>query len=384
MVLRGESLTAATPVTAGRPAVVLLITELAYGGTPRTVQRLGLGLARRGRRVHVASLYSATDIAAELETAGIPVVGFGIERRGVVAAVRDLARFLRTTRPSVLHTFNFHANLLGRVVGAGLRVAAIVASERSVESAKPRWRVRCDRLTWRLAHRWTVNAAAVAEVLRTRERVDAGRIDVIPTGIDVTRFEPRPRDRAIRGAHGVQDTEQLIVCVGRLDRYKGHDHLLEAFAALARERPRARLLLVGDGRFREALTARARSAGLAERVRFSGAVGDVRPALAAADVFVQASDEEGLPGAVLEAMAMGLPVVATDVGGTREAVNDGVTGLLVPARDAAALTAAVTRLLDDPGLAARFGSFGRKRVADEFSSEREVTLTDEVYRRLGA
>jgi glycosyltransferase involved in cell wall biosynthesis len=143
-------------------------------------------------------------------------------------------------------------------------------------------------------------------------------------------------------------------------------------------------VLVGDGRFREALIAHARAAGIADRVRFSGGLADVRPALAAADVFVQASDEEGLPVAVLEAMAMGVPVVATDVGGTREAVNDGVTGLLVPARDAAALAAAVVRLMDDSGLAARFGTFGRKRVAEEFSSDRELALTEDVYRRLGA
>jgi glycosyltransferase involved in cell wall biosynthesis len=378
MVLRRKSL------TADHPVVVLLITELSYGGTPRTVQRLALGLAQRGRRVQVGSLFSAVDIAAELQAAGVPVVGFGIERRGVAAATRDLLRFLRTTSPAVLHTFNFHANLLGRVVGAVLRLRGIVASERSVESAKARWRVGCDRATWRLAHRWTVNAAAVADVLRTRERIDAGRIDIIPTGIDLACFGARPRDRAFRASHGVADADHLSVCVGRLDRYKGHDNLLEAFAGLSRERPRARLLLVGDGRFRDALSVRARDAGLADRIHFSGSLGDVRPALAAADVFVQASDEEGLPGAVLEAMAMGLPVVATDVGGTREAVNDGVTGILVPARDPAALAVAVKRLIDDPGLAARFGSFGRKRVAEEFSSDRELALTEDVYRRFGA
>jgi glycosyltransferase involved in cell wall biosynthesis len=375
--------TAATRA-ADRSTLVLLITELGYGGTPRTVQRLARGLAQRGRPVHVASLCSAVDIAADLEALGIPVVAFGIERRGVAAATRDLARFLRSTRPAVLHTFNFHANLLGRLVGTALCLPGIVASERSVESAKPRWRVRTDRLTWRLAHRWTVNAASVADVLRTRERVDHRRIDVIPTGIDLARFEPRPRDRDFRTVQGVGDTEPLLVCVGRLDRYKGHDHLVEAFAALIRERPRARLLLVGDGRFREALTVQVRSAGLSDRVRFTGALGDVRPALAAADVFVQASDEEGLPGAVLEAMAMGLPVVATDVGGTREAVDDGVTGLLVPPRDASALATAVRRLLDDPELGARFGSFARKRAAEAFSSERELALTEDVYRRVGA
>jgi glycosyltransferase involved in cell wall biosynthesis len=343
-----------------------------------------MGLAQRGRRVHVASLCSAGDIATELVAAGIPVAGFGIERRGVVATTRELTAMLRGSRPAVLHTFNFHANLLGRVVGAALRLPGIVASERSVESAKPRWRVRCDRLTWRLAHRWTANAAAVADVLRARERIDARRIDVIPTGLDLARFEPRPRDHAFRAAHGLGEADRLVVCVGRLDRYKGHDNLLAAFATLAHERPAARLLLVGDGRFRDAIAARARSAGLAAQIRFSGALTDVRPALAAADVFVQASEEEGLPGAVLEAMAMGVPVVATDVGGTREAVDDGVTGLLVPAREPVALAAAVARLLDDPGLAARFGVFGRKRVTDEFSSERELALTDDVYRRLGA
>src|SRR5262249_28845869 len=154
--------TGAAPATAGAtdrpPAIVLLITELAYGGTPRTVQRLAVGLARRGHRVHVASLFAAAGITGELGTAGIPVVGFGIERRGLAPAVRDLARFLRATRPGVLHMFNFHANLLGRVVGAALGVPGIVASERTVESGKARWRVWCDRLSWRLAHRWMVNA----------------------------------------------------------------------------------------------------------------------------------------------------------------------------------------------------------------------------------
>jgi glycosyltransferase involved in cell wall biosynthesis len=362
--------------------VLLLITELAYGGTPRSVQALALGLVRCGWPVRVASLFSKADIAFELEAAGIPVDGLGIERTNVGVVAWRLRRLLRARRVTVLHCFNFHANLLGRLVAATAGVPIVIASERTVEPAKARWRVAADRLTWRLAHRWTVNARAVARVLAARERVTPDCIDVIPTGVDADRFKPRPRDDAFRAAHGISGDERVIVCVGRLDRYKGQEHLIEAFARLCAVDRRIRLALIGDGRFRARLEAQAVAAGVRERVTFTGSVGDVRPALAAADVFVQASDTEGMPGAVLEAMAMEVPVVATAVGGTPEVVTDGQDGLLVPAERPDALADAVARMLTEPGLGERLGACGRRRVVDELSVERAVTLTDALYRRL--
>ncbi|MBI4635717.1 MAG: glycosyltransferase [Candidatus Rokubacteria bacterium] len=362
--------------------IVLLITELAYGGTPRSLQGLALGLLARGHDVRVASLFSKADVAFELEAAGIPVVGFGIERVSVATVAWRLWRFLKTSRAGLLHTFNFHANLLGRVAGVAAGVPVIIASERSVESVKGRWRIWCDRMTWRLAGCWTVNAGAVATVLSGREGVRPHRIEVIPPGVDVKRFEPGPRDEAVRAEWGVGPGDRLVVCVGRLDRYKGQQYLLEAVAILGRERPNIRLALVGDGRFRPRLEAQASALGIGPRVIFSGALADVRRALAAADLFVLPSEEEGMPGAVLEAMAMGLPVVATAVGGVPEIVVDGETGMLVAPRQPTALAEAMGRVLEDPALAGRVGCLGRRRVVEEFSIERSVALTEKLYARL--
>ena len=375
---------AASPAMAGCPervaSVVLLITELAYGGTPRSVQALALGLRSRGYDVRVASLFSKGDVSRELEAAGIPVAGFGIERISPIVVSWRLYRFILRSRPHVLHAFNFHANLLGRCVGAAAAVPVILTSERSSESVKADWRVWSDRLTWRLADCWTVTARAVADVLRTREGVDEGRIELITTGVDTTAFVPRPRDEAFRSSLHVKPDEVLIVCVGRLGRYKGQEHAIDALAQLRSSRPDVRMALIGDGQFRRSLEARA--APLGASVIFTGALADVRPALAAADVFLNPSDEEGMPGAVLEAMAMGVPVVATNVGGTAEVITDRESGLLVPTRRPDAIADAVRALLDDPMLAKRCRELARRAVVEQFSIEGVVARTDALYRRL--
>jgi glycosyltransferase involved in cell wall biosynthesis len=361
-------------------SVVLLITELAYGGTPRSLQALALGLRQAGHDVRVASLFSKDSIAFELEAAGIEVAGFEIERISPLVASWRLYRFLRRSRAELLHTFNFHANLIGRFVGAAAGVPVILASERSIESVKAPWRVWSDRLTWRLADYWTVNASAVAAVLAAREGVRPQRIELITTGVDTDAFAPRPRDESFRARHGVNAHESLIACVGRLGRYKGQEHAIAAFARLCRQRDDVRLLLVGDGRFRADLEAQA--APLGDRVIFTGALGDVRPALAASDVFLNPSDEEGMPGAVLEAMSMGIPVIATSVGGTPEVIVNAETGLLVPAHRPLAIASAVQRLLTDPELAKRCAENARRVVVADFSIARVVAMTDALYRRL--
>ncbi|MGE0039760.1 MAG: glycosyltransferase [Vicinamibacterales bacterium] len=366
----------AAPDPRARP-IALCITELAFGGTPRSVQRLAEGLHAGGLDVRVLTLRAKADVAFELEAAGIPVTALDIEARGVPGASLALARWLRAERIGLLHTFLFHANLLGRVVGRAAGVPVILASERSTESAKLRRRVWLDRLTWWLASGWTTNAAAAARVMSARERIPAARIALVPSGVDAALFAPRPRDAAFRARVGVAADDLLIVCVGRIDRYKGQEVVLEAFAEIARERADARLLFVGDGRHRAALEASA--APLGPRVRFAGAVSDVRPALASADVFVLASEEEGMASAILEAMAMAVPVVATAVGGTPEIVTPGENGLLVAPRRPGQLAQALRRLLADPGLRATLGQAGRARVLDQFTLARTVSLSAALY-----
>ena len=360
--------------------IALFITELAFGGTPRSVQRIAEGLYAHGFDVRVACLKAKTDIAFELEQAGIPVAAFDIETRGTLAASLALAAFLRRERIGLLHTFLFHANLLGRLVGQAVGVPVVVPSERSTESAKLRRRVWLDRLTWWLSTRWTTNAEAAARVMIARERIPSSRISLIPSGVDADEFAPRLRDAAFRARFGVAEDEVLIVCVGRIDRYKGQEVVLEAFSRTARERTDVRLLFVGDGRHRAALEAAA--APIGPRVQFTGSLSDVRDALAAADVFVLASEEEGMASAILEAMAMGVPVVATAVGGTPEIVTAGETGLLVAPRRPDELAEAFGRLLSNADLRASLAMAGRRRIVDSFTLARTVSLSEDLYTEL--
>jgi glycosyltransferase involved in cell wall biosynthesis len=373
-----------------RKSIQLLITELGYGGTPRAVQALARGLRDRGHDIHIVSLMSGGGVAEELSSAGFRVTGLAVENRSLPQACLDFVKLLRRERPLVLHTFLFHANLLGRVAGRLAGIPIVIASERSVEPAKRPLRVWTDRLTWRLATCWTVNADATANVLATREGISRDRIAVIPSGVDVDRFRTRPEggDRGERGGHdirarfGIGTGDIVLVSVGRLDRLKGQDHIIEALPSIGTPDRRVVLVLVGDGPERPRLEGLIKARGLAGRVHFAGAESDVRPYLAAADLFVLASTAEGMSGALLEAMAWQLPVVATAVGGTPEVVVNGESGLLVPPRDEDALARACRRLLDDPDAARAMGRHGRARIVEHFSLDRVLDRTEALYRRL--
>ncbi|MBI4572080.1 MAG: glycosyltransferase family 4 protein [candidate division NC10 bacterium] len=203
--------------------------------------------------------------------------------------------------------------------------------------------------------------------------ISPARCFVVPNGIECSRFASVPRSPWHEG------TPRLI-CLARLVRQKGLDVLLRALPVLQAAVGPVALTLLGEGPEQSRLAALAVELGVADAVCFAGTVGDVRPHLAAADVFVLPSRFEGLPLALLEAMGAGLPVVATAVSGNTDAVRDGVDGLLVPPEDPAALAAAVACVLRDPDLATRLATTARLRVASHFGVETMVDRTLQVYR----
>ena len=174
----------------------------------------------------------------------------------------------------------------------------------------------------------------------------------------------------------------MVGSLGRLHPQKGFSDLLTAFAQVRQRIPSVRLFVAGDGELRDDLEAQARSLGMAAVVTFAGVRADVSEVLAALDVFVLPSLWEGMPNAVLEAMASGLPVVATAVGGTPEVVVDGVTGLLVPPQDPGALAQAIGHLLRDPDLRRRMGRAGRRRVEEHFDVRETVRQVESLYETL--
>jgi glycosyltransferase involved in cell wall biosynthesis len=355
-----------------------------YGGAERALVTLASELDRtRWRPVVLAQpVPGLRRLHDTLDDLGIPWLPVEAMPEGLAGAQRTpgLTRLLRRLQPDV-----FHAHLswpidakFALAAARFARVPAIVATAHLfVDLPMGRSRRAQQWMVSRGVGGYIAVSHHVAERVRAVMPWPSERIEVIPNGIDVTAFR---HDRAedLRREVAGDDPRPLVLTVGRLDEQKGHACLLEA----ARLVPDAQFALAGDGPLDDLLRDRAARLGVADRIRFLGRREDIAALLACADLFVLPSRYEGLPLAVLEAMAAAVPVVATDVGGTSEAVVDGATGLLVPADDPRALAAAVRRALDDPAGAHRLGAAGRDRARREFTAAVMARRTETIYRRL--
>lgn len=354
--------------------LLFLITNLDRGGAEKALTRLAIGLPREKYGVQVAALQARSGVmAADLGRARIPVHDLGMRAKWDLSVFVRLARLLQRERIQILFTFMFHPTILGRLVGWACRVPVRISSERIMAWEGP---VR------RTLNRWTVPLAThvvavserVAEYARHEFRVPADRLTTIPNGVDLAHFRPAARPARSKAV--------VIGCTARLHRKNDHGSLLTAFAQIAPQWPDARLLLVGRGPEEERLRAMANRLELSARVRFAGEQADVAPSLEEMDLYVQSSIAEGMPNSVLEAMAVGLPVVATAVGGTPEVVADDETGLLVPPGDPAAMAAALTTLLADRAKAGAFGRAGRARVEADFGEATMLRRVEALLDRL--
>lgn len=373
--------------------VVQVLAGLDLGGTESHVVALARRLDRSRFDVHIACLRPGgvlrPDVERLFQTATYPIARlFG--PRTLRQQLR-FARDLRTRRIDVVHAYGFYPNVFAipaaRLAGVPARLAAI-RDNGDLWSRSQRVAERC---VCRLATGVAVNARAVRDRL-ARDGYPPARIAVVRNGVDLGRFAPGgeparrdPEERARRRvALGVPSGAPLVAVVSRLNPLKGIDDFLRAAARLSQRNPAARFLVVGDGPCRSDLERLAQSLRLDGRVTFTGARPDVAALLAAADVSVVPSLSEALCNVLLESMAAGTPLVATRVGGTPEVVEDGTSGLLVPACDPPALAHAVLRVLEDPVLAAALSDGGLRRVRQHFSIERMVRETEDLYEALAA
>jgi glycosyltransferase involved in cell wall biosynthesis len=350
------------------PLVVHLVLSLRPGGLERLVCNLAAAPALRSFRVLVCCLDEEGDLAADVRRAGHRVEV--VRRRGGLDAglVFRLARYLREQRADVVHTHSLDPMFYGGLAAwlAGVPVRVHTQHNTQVFTT---YGVR-DRFKFRLAARLFSSVVAVgAETDRelARAGVSAARRVVIRNGIDVGRYATGAA--AGSAVLGSPPGPRVVGTVARLSREKGIDLLVDAFARLVPGDPATRLVIVGEGPERGALEALARSCGVSDRVTFQGFHPRVAELLPGFDVFVLPSRTEGLPLALLEAMAAGRACVATKVGGVPEVVADGVTGVLVAPGDPAALAAAVQALLADPVLRRRLGTAARAQVEGAWSED---------------
>jgi len=359
--------------------VVHVTYAASYGGAASMIVNLCNRLDPARFRVSIVSLTPNGGFEHELDGERVALHRV-LKRRGKDLGLSlRLARLLWQLRPDVVHTHASNTLLEGRLAGRAAGARCFVHNEHGTVELRPqhRW---LQRQFWQRADQ----VVAVSEILRERMArgigFDPRRIRVIHNGVDVERFRPDPDLRiAIRRELSAAEGDFVIGAVGRHHPVKGHRHLIEAFHHLP---DHLRLWLVGDGELRRDLEGLARSLGLESRVRFLGHRNDVHAMLAALDVLCQPSLSEGMSVTVLEAMASGLPIVATAVGGNVELVSHGESGLLVPAQDPAALAGALLRLATCRDEAKRLGQDARRRAQESYSVTTMVSAYEQLYERL--
>jgi len=371
-----------------RRTVLHLLTNSVFSGVEEHALSMLTGMSAHGFEPCLAApgkLIAAMEPG--LSAAGVKCLPLQFSSRLDVASGARLLRFIRRENVALVHCHLFTASFFGAGVARMAGVGAVLETCHLPEV----WRMGkglrgsfwVDRQIGRLVDKYIAVSHAAARHLIETKRVPKSKVRVIHNGRDLDRFAPTDTRRraATRAALGLGD-EPACLTLARLDDQKGHRHLIDALAILAPRRPNLVALLAGEGPLEQALRAQCAALGLGDRVRFLGYRSDVPELLEAADLVVLPSLYEGLPLVAIEALAAGRPMVATEVDGTPEVVIHERTGLLAPPANPAALAAAIERLLDDPALASRLASEGRKFVQENFAVRRQIEQTAALYSEL--
>jgi len=369
----------AIPYAAGRVRVVEVLATGTNGGAQEHVFGLLTRIDPRRYDVHVVSLSPGSSVR-KLAREGIPVAV--IDEPDDAIATGALAALLTDLRPDVIHNHMYRAELVGTRAAIALGevgrprpyIVSTVHSSR-IRSEEDRYVLRL--LTPRM-DRLIAVSRSIAEKLRHEGR-DTAPISLIHNGVDLSRYDQQEPCCTLREEYDLPADGPIVGVVARLEPEKGHPTLLEAWPLVVAAVPDATLLVVGEGSRREALEAMALELGVADRVVFTGRRDDMPAVTAALDVAVLPSYREALGLSVLEAMALSRPVVASNVGGIPEMIDDGRTGLLVPPHDAEALAAAIIRLLRDHPLADTLARAGHDLVHQRFCIELMVRAVEDIY-----
>lgn len=366
-----------------RTRVLHLINSFEIGGTERQAVELLKRLNSKRYDIKLAALRNRGPFYQEIEERFPIVPEFPLTSFYNFNATRQLARLralMMRERIDILHAHDFYAGMIGAVAArlAGVRVVACQRHLKLSDRLVHEWGTR---LIHRLAYRILVNSEAIRDHILSRDDAHASKIVVIKNGISSLADSAEAHN-----LHGrlcceleIDEGSKLVGMVARLQPVKGHKFFLEAARQVISKEPRAQFVLVGDGPLKSEIEDQAARLGIKERVHLLGDRTDVARLVASFDLLALASLHEGLPNAVMEAMATGVPVVATAVGGAKELIRDGETGYLVAPADADALAARITFALANEADRMRVAASGSKFINAEFGVERMVASVEKLY-----
>lgn len=371
--------------------VLQLVDSFNQGGSERQAVQLARLLHEDGRyRVHVASLEGGGVLRAEVERLGLgeipsfPLTSF--YDANALRQARRLAAHLRKLRVAVIHTHDFYTNIFGMAAAALARVPVRIASRRESAVRPPRQRF-VERAAYRLAHAVVANCEEVRRQLINIEGLAPAKVVTLHNGLDMSRLTPAPgpgraETLAALGLPGEGGRRFVTIVANLRLELKDHPTFLRAARRVREAAPGAAFVLAGEGELTGTMRALAGELGIGRDTFFTGRCARVAELLSVSDVCVLSSRAEGFSNSILEYMAAARPVVATDVGGAREAIVEGETGHLVAPGDDAALAARIVALLRDPARAREMGERGRRRIEEKFSTRAQLERTGGLYERL--
>lgn len=387
------TLTTYPPEDPSNIRLMKMVTAFGQGGTEGQVNSLLKGLERSCFSPRIACLNKWGHHLREIEALGIPVTEFPLNslyKPHTFRQILKLAAHMRTHRTQILHSYNFYSNVVSIPAARLAGVPVVFASIRDQGVYLSPLQRRLHKWVGRLADKVLVNADSIGDWL-IQEGFQAEKIVTIRNGLDIGEFMRTKTGSGIRREYGIAPETPLVMMLSRLNPHKGIDDYLKAAALVSRRHPQARFLVIGeklqtnkgvistDTSYHANLRQLADDLGLSGKVFFTGRRFDVASIMAEAAVSVLPSYSEGIPNSLMESMAAGVPVVATQIGGIPELIEHGESGFLVPAKSPEALAARIETLLKDKALACRFSRAGKQVIQKHFSMEAMIKDTQNLY-----
>ncbi len=368
----------APPRQSRRIRVMYLIWSLDLGGAEQVVVDLARRLSKKSFKPMVCCLNDKGRLSPLVEREGIRVFALHKKPKFDPWILPKLIGIIRDEKIDLIHTHLFTANLWGRIA-AKLTGIPVISSEHGMDRWRTKFHLALDRFLASTSKRIIFVSKAVQQFYMKKNPSLNGKSKVIYNGIDVTNFQKSFEKKTVREGLGLSEKEKVVGIVGRLVPEKAHGDFIAAIQLLAKEEKNVLGLIIGEGELLEPLRKQVEEKGLQKHILFSGFRDDVPVLYKAMDVLVLSSTSEGFPLTVLEAMAAGVPVVATEVGGVKELIKNDEDGLLVPPNDPGALAGAISRILNDSALSERIVSAAEEKVKNCFSVEKMTKDHELLY-----
>jgi glycosyltransferase involved in cell wall biosynthesis len=365
--------------------VLRIVPSLEVGGVEKTLLSLLPRLKKEGFDVSVCCLYKRDDLAKDMERMGIPIHFIGMRPQidfdlRYLRGIYKLIKFLKKEKIQIVHTHMYKANTPGRIAAIFARVPVIIVNEHNIDDWKNPFQIFTDRV---LAN-FTSKIVTVSDAVRKfyiKKGIPAHKLITIHNGVDLDRFKVNVDADRKKEEFGINSSDFVVGTISRIEPQKGHKYLIDAASTVRKEFPNVKFLIVGTGSLKNKLKKYVKNKGLEKDIIFTDKRKDIPEILSIMDVFALPSLREGFSISLLEAMAAGRVVVATDVGGNLEVIDNGENGFIIPANSPRILAEKIIKILKDQKLRNRIGKNAQEKVR-EFSIDNMASKTMELYNKM--